>query len=521
MSAIADYVRTALLIDDRISDESGPLEELEEEGVNELGSEPAPGLEVPIGRGQTPIYWRSLVDAFLDQNVVCSVVEPSEDTDVANLAVRGAQIADLLIIDWLIFGEEYQALGAITAIAESDSDRLRVIAVFTGEEDLIGVAERLRCEGKFKTFVNRHGLSNEFILKRGCTIVLVFNKPSVKASGEAEERRVEYSELPIRIREDLEAIFDGLMPRFAFQATNVLRDSITRVLTQFSAELDTAALIHRALLPQPEDARVQFIRLLVSEFEQALIEQRVDSVWERNRVKEFLSESSLIAAPDAFADILRRSPNTPRDMVGLQSEDLVIAAIARGVYESGMKNWKVREKATEVSKVFGDDVRSQELLATLMSGSEFGTDALSLELGVVVQDLESGSYLLCIQPLCDSVNLKMDCRQAFPFMPFRDEQSGSPVVMIRDGDGDVIKVYFESKPHKLMMQEFLPDDSGRVVATPRGKEPSEWVFASGNRSYRAVARLRSEVAAQAVQEFVAKASRPGVDIFELLRLDGM
>ena len=521
MGPIGEYIRTALLIDDRIDEQESAPEDLETEEKDQVAEEPRAGLYVPDANGDTPVYWRSLVEAFLEQNVVCSVIEAKEDLNIVDVASRGAEIADLLILDWVLSEEDRKALCAIKRIAEEQGDRLRVIAVFTGQRNLGSVSSRLQSAAGFEPLDQPRGRFSDCILLRGHTIVLLFNKPSVRSGVGYESRRAEYSELPLKIRNDLESVFDGLMPRFAFRTVNVLRESVTRVLTRFGAELDAAALTHRALLPQPVDAGPQFIRLIISEFEEALIEAAVDDVWYTESVREFLSTTTLLAETKDLEGTLRRSPKTPSDVLKLESRDAVIEAIARGLYEMGMEAGKVRDRASEVSGVFGDSRLSEERLAALMSGSEFGTEPPCLELGVVLEDLQSGTYLLCIQPVCDSVRLTE--AQAFPFMPLRQEPSGPPAAIIRDGEGNASKVGFESKPHKLVMREFCPDESGRVVATSSRSEPAGWVFVTKNRNhtYRALARLRSEVAVQAVQQFVTKASRPGVDTFELLRLGKM
>ena len=60
----------------------------------------------PRKSDETPVHPSSLVRAFLAEDVVCSVVEPSAETAPTSLgmALRGARIADLLILDWLLFG---------------------------------------------------------------------------------------------------------------------------------------------------------------------------------------------------------------------------------------------------------------------------------------------------------------------------------------------------------------------------------------------------------------------------------
>lgn len=125
MSAISDYFRTALLIDDRVASDYQPLEELSVDETAASGDEPEPGLETPPTEDETPVEPSSLVNAFLEESVVCSVVEAREEgSDPVLLALRGAQIADLLILDWLLFGNDSKTVEAVRKVAEQNESRL-------------------------------------------------------------------------------------------------------------------------------------------------------------------------------------------------------------------------------------------------------------------------------------------------------------------------------------------------------------------------------------------------------------
>ena len=285
MTAIGDYFRTALLIDDRVEPDYRALEELGIDQAPALPSEPESGLEAPSAEGEKPVHPSSLVSAFLAEGVVCSVLEPSGDgVDLVETALRGARIADLLILDWLLFGNASATMDAIREIADQNKSRLRVIVVFTGEQSLSDVAVRLEEDLGFE-IADAEGVDDEaaddeaangFVLRRGNTVVLVFGKPGPPLTdGEDRRQPSSYRQLPGMIRDDLEMVFKGLMPELAFRGINTLRESTPRILATFNSDLDGAALVHRALLPEPADAGPQFVRLLASDFEQALHDGRV------------------------------------------------------------------------------------------------------------------------------------------------------------------------------------------------------------------------------------------------------
>ena len=404
-------------------------------------------------------------------------------------------------------------LRLLKASHNKHKDSLTVIVVFTGSPDLSEVTDRLMGDASFKS------VAGDFMLRQSNTIVLVFGKPRVERSEDEKERTVEYGQLPKMIRRDLETMFKGLMPEFAFRGINVLRRSAPRILATFKSDLDAGALIHRALLPEPSDAGLHFIRLLVSDFEQALREQQVDDVWNADSVKQFLADTTLIADPTQLAQRVKNSE--PIQFQDLDDRKLVVEAISSALIPTGIPN--PSKALPDLIAVFEDAATSNETLATLMCSSDLGETPPRLELGIVLQD-ESGDYWLCIQPLCDSVRLQ--AARAFPMLPLKKKQTKGRFdhgVMIRDGTGDCIALELVKNPHELQTPKFDPKSEDSVLAVPAEDRDGRtgWQFKSvDDEAYRAIARLRLEIAVSAVQAFTAQAARVGVDNSEWLRLGG-
>lgn len=186
-------------------------------------------------------------------------------------------------------------------------------------------------------------------------------------------------------------------------------------------------------------------------------------------------------------------------------------AVASGLLKLGVPRLNPTNMKALVG-VFGDDRQPDNTLASLMCSTGFDSEPPRLELGVVVQD-PSENYWLCIQPLCDSVRLQDN--RAFPLMPLRKSAGNeTPDAMFQDEDGQFVSVKFEQQPHKLAMPKFEPNGEGSVVAV---REGPNWRFESTKVSYRAITRLRAEVASHAVHGFVSTASRVGVDVSEWMR----
>ena len=318
------------------------------------------------------------------------------------------------------------------------------------------------------------------------------------------------------IREDLESVFKGLMPEFAFRGINVLREATPRILASFGPELDIGALVHRALLSEPSDAGSQFARLLASDFEQALQEGRVGEAWNDEVVAKFLEDQPL-KKPAALAQRLKSTENLPENLCQLDDESLVRKAVALGLLKAGIGKAN-KSLARELTDLLVDAAESNKALAAFMSSSPLGDVAPRLELGVVVRD-QSERYWLCIQPVCDSVRINQTGphqARAFPMMPLKVEGANRTDAMIWTADGSFIRAGFEHSPYKVTMPRFAATEAGAVVAAC---ESSSWQFTSVRGCvYTAVARLRLEVATRAVQGFASQASRIGVDASEWLRV---
>lgn len=505
MTAISEYFRTALVIDDRVEYDYSPLEELRADETETRSGDPQPGLVPPPADDETPVHPSALVSAFIDAGIVCGVLQPREgESDLVALARRGAQIADLLILDWLLFGEYTRTIEMVSTVAEANKGRLTVIVIFTGAESLSTIVERLTEETDFET-------ADDFILRCDDTVVLVFGKPGITLVGGEDQRTAAYPDLPARIRDDLETFFGGLMPQFVFRGVNAVRDSTPRILASFGSDLDAGALVHRALLPQADDAGPQFIRLLAGDLEQALHDAEVGDLCGTDSGAESLARATSGGNPSELAARLRRSGNVSSEMKDLDDRPLAHEAITRGLAGVGLGDSAVSEAVDDLTAAFSNGEASSEELAVMMSSSDFGQNAPRLELGVVVRDA-CGEYWLCIQPLCDSVRLK-SCR-AFPMLRLRLEEN-TPAAVIRSPEDTLIHIRFDTTPHRLAMPKFEPTRADAVVAHG---QPSDWRFTSvDGTEYRAVTRLRPELASQAVQGLTSAASRAGFDDSEWFR----
>ena len=145
---VATFLQTVVVVDDKArlespskNDEATKIEEAEEQspvGVHAdlVSPEADTGSTLADPEG---LDAKSLVDGFANEGIACAVLRPISKEDVVSQATKLAELADIVVLDWIL-GEDNGAKAKsmiLKVIGEgSGSDRMRLIAVYTGESDL-------------------------------------------------------------------------------------------------------------------------------------------------------------------------------------------------------------------------------------------------------------------------------------------------------------------------------------------------------------------------------------------------
>ena len=152
----------------------------------------------------------------------------------------------------------------------------------------------------------------------------------------------------------------------------------------------------------------------------------------------------------------------------------------------------------------------------LMSNKlQYGDHSPILRLGVIVRDLNAGSFMLCMQPVCDSVRLAG--RTSFPFLPLEEATGNSDIVINYSGEYHLLNV--KARLRDLVMISFDPSNATGTVKAIRSAETNSWQFAAVTEgaSLEWVAELRDNFAYKFANRFAESASRVGTDDSELYR----
>lgn len=504
MNAIGEYFRTAVLIDDRADDDDSPLEPLQQ--FASLQSEPTEGMVPPTDADETPLYWSRLVRAFLREGIVCSVLKPEPQAeDLTKLTLLAAETADLLILDWLLFGDRTETVSLINAVAEEQQDRLRVVVIYTGISDLLSVKQSLIDECDFTP-------TSDYLLRRDNTVAIIFGKPGVELPTDEKDRTTDYEALPGRIREELTSTFGGVVPEFVFASINSLRSLAPRWLATFNRNLDSGYLLHRMLLPNPEDAREHLADLLADEFLAAMAERgTADKLSDTTLARHLVGPPTLIASPDELAALLKRSSKLSDPHKNLPDIELVRLAVRRGIAPLGLgDSWSNKALNACVSAFGGGDTQ-HERFAALMCSRPLGDSPPALELGIVLTHNEA--IYLCIQPLCDSV--RIEGSRQFLMVPLKEVARGAETSVLIEFESGMKRLRFTTRPYLMRMPSFEATDGGRVVAI---RTADTWTFTDRDGGdYTAICRLREAFARQALATLSGAVARPGANASEWLR----
>lgn len=551
------FLHTVVVVDDQAEiygsyATSGPIEietvrEPDPNNIVDLASDDAAEILLEQGRASTPVTGveaadrvmhpkdplhdldaKMLVDAFAEQDIVCSVLCPVQKGErLEQRVLRLASRADLVVLDWVIDEDDGdRTLGIVREILAADTERLRLIAIYTAEVDL----DRIRSRLASAVPVGRPGAfwddSVAFTLTFDAVRIAVFAKKQENGTVEGgtyiagfSGRQVTPNELPERLIEEFSQLAGGLVPNLALRALAELRSTTYPILHNLHKGLDAPHLTHRACLPHAEDAQEHLLAIIAGEIH-AVLEQRgvgdeagteaVASWWEAAKARSDKSiELPKLTEEQTRAFIVEGQPPTGYDTSGISNlQDRSVKLITKIL--SGQPD----------SSDEGIDSADQEYAMRMMVRARYvdATRPPILRLGTIVQLVASpgeGGFWLCMLPLCNSVRLKTET--AFPFLPLNQlNRTKGMDLVVRVEDNSYQHLHVDVSPTSCWMVSFTPDRQREVVLAI--SEGNALVFHSTtDRSFRWIAELKPDQAQHWANQYATMLGRVGVDQSEWLR----
>ena len=462
------------------------------------------------GAGDHSLDAAALVESFSRQGLICAVVAPRPDTDSSSVVAPSVRRTDIVILDWRLYGDNGEETLSIleNILAEDDEERLRLIAIYTAEQDIsrLGrtIIERLAKSGsQFEADDDHVNLSY-----RHCRIV-IYAKSDIPVVPALANRSVSESDLPERLIGDFASMAQGLLPNIALTSLAAIRENVHKVLDRFDASLDPALLTHRACLPAPDDSQQHMVNQLASELH-ALMDDAVatDDPAGMTAIRDWL-DSSL--GPDAPLSL-------GADKAASRDETILL-----------LKNGWDKEKPAAMGRSDFHTL-TEGFLNTGESGHKLnlrlawmlnfrtvpGVTSPMLRLGSVLRRIQDGNetFFLCMRPRCDSVRLQENT--VFLLLPLDKHRGSSTSIALRTDDDEYKCVRVHTEPGLWSLVRFEPDQQTESVLA-KHDDAGFHFFDVCEERFDWLGELKMEFAQRIAQEFASGLSRVAVTESEWLR----
>jgi len=473
---------------------------------------------------------KTVTDAFAQIGVVCAVMRPeTADLDaLGDLVMRVGSNADVLILDWVLCnskrGERTQDLIKRMVASAKDSGRARLILVYTAEGDLIQIEKDIR---KALDLVEATP-ANSLTISSAGTRICVYGKAGALASPIGDERIKTPAELPTIVVSEFTEMTKGLLSNVAMKSITAIRAKTFQLLRRFDCNMD-APYVTQSTLISPERAEEQLTALIVSEIQEILEDENVGALADCDNVIRWLD--------DQMANGLTL-PGTA-NLTAAQYYDGLIQMVRDGVGSTAVTKLRAdhaafaaklipsdkKEPAMYVRDVLTGILRSNppvahqadESLTMLMSlRHRYANPPPQLTLGTIVSRLDptGQTYLLCLQPVCDSVRIK-DSRP-FAFLALKFANGAKNCELIVKDEGVLKFLTVKPSPFMVEMIRFSSNQNGKVMARPANDGFS--FSSTDDVVFRWVADLKPSHAQRVANIFAYTFSRVGLVESEWNRL---
>jgi Response receiver domain len=469
-----------------------------------------------------------LIDSFALEGLVCAVLAPGVGEDLEEHTALTAKNADIVVLDWQLGKDDgTKAMAVLKRILMEDGKRggrLRLLAIYTGEQDLLN-----RCVAPVKVALPElASVANDPLVLQTSHARLLFLTKSLggtrNASGEIDE-----TQLPKVLISEFTRMTQGLLSNAAMAALAAIREDCHKVLSRFNSRLDCAYLSHRILLKSPEDAQQFAIDLVADELRTILEAHSIATeVMSCDVLNQFVEH----CAKAGVAFNVRKQQQPGNAELSSISQEQLITALSKGIEEVtagnnttpwGSKGHLHKRIHTLLNPDADVGLRGHCEFARLsaLRREAFGqartgeTWIPGLDLGTIVAD-DQHNYFLCLQPPCDCVRLSCGIETPFVFAPFTLSDEVFDLVVC-DGQEKDVFLKFDPAPFRTKVFHFIPGESARVEAQIvdgsrrfQYKKPTDGYLVW-------IADLRLAFALRLVQRVSNQLSRIGLDEFEWQR----
>ncbi len=524
------FLQTAVVVDDEAYSDS------------RRRTEPDTGAQQPAGRGVSAdleeppedpkeLPAQPLLEAFAKRGLICSFIAPPATEEALTALVHIARRADLLVLDWVMGdGGGQTAIDLISKMVAADTDehsqRLRAVAIYTGEDDIPGIAVQLqeRLAATLPNWPLTKDAEDDLSFSLGPIRLAVYAKEHAQPIDEALGHRLTLAQLPDRLISDFAHMTAGLVPGVAFTSLAALRRNTYQILGVLGADLDVGYLGHRAALPDAPDAERHVIDIVIAELRTVLDDQQAGKAAGFEAICAWLDEMQGKVDWGRQIEVtppLSLSDSQVRQMLetGL-GDDEAADKVRRLVPTIPDKRMNVIRKQTH--RAFDNDRAAADLSDAAFCKRMTVRTAIPdsepvLRSGTIVS--LDGAYRLCVQPLCDSIRLRPPGEAVvFPFLRFSEVARDKPArIVIGSPTAGYIRLAVKVAPSNINTYPFAPGAQQDVRAVLNGTGGYFFLDDLGG-THEWVAELKPDVARALGVELGQQFARLGVDEPETLRL---
>lgn len=534
--AAQSFIQTAVFVDDRIYERISLTSEepkkviipkVRKKVTRSASKDEEPDTASTAGAGEedsSPDTY-DIVTSFAKKQIVCSLYQPKKAAKVSPTSdiFPLCKAADVVIVDWDLFGDKGQRAvelidGLIVQAVQDVPEQLRLILVYTQEANLFAVANEVY-EKVNKTIgesVQPVDGEDGLAFHTENSRVVVLGKPGRERPDTDTRHIVDESDLADVAVREFAKLASGLLHSATLLGLSEIRKNSRKILSKFNSTLDPAFLTHLAMSLPEEDASSHVIPLLVSEIEAVLEDALPNPLMPEKLLKDWCLN---VWTPGNHLDQLFGQN-------GLNHREIAEAICTKGFKKAKENNSAVpnpsdTKKVRKAAKILlpADDSDANHRFSHLMASRTFyGNRPKTLKLGTIVHNRDNDRYLLCVQPVCDSVRLKEDRVFVFVQMSKSEEQTGNSAshVVVKPSV-PALELIYQPKSYLCFAATFSPDGKAQQIVAR--KEDSEELYFSDvdGKKYYWVDQLRASHAQRAVEQFASDLSRVGLTESEWLR----
>jgi Response receiver domain len=480
----------------------------------------------PRENGAHSLDAKALIDQFARLGIICGACRPGQDEidSFPKSYFRVIERADVVILDWVLYefknGQKtLELIRELLKATKKEKGRARLILIYTGENDLTKIVTDIRKE--LRVTDN----SDSYTIDAGALRVSVFAKEGNRLDH--KKREIKEKDLPETVITEFSLMTGGLVSNVALRSLAVLRANTHQLLRTFNRTLDAPYVTHRTLL-LPEEASHHIVPLIVAEIQSILEDEKIGSIagtpsvtrWLKHQVQRGM-KFSLQHTPEKTA--FKGMAYLLKHGVGKVAVDGVFASHSK--FALGMLRDK-KDAAGQLLKNLTERLTleseratvSDQNLAMLMSiRSRYVSPPPILRLGTIVLETKGkhSRFLLCVQPVCDSVRIEKE--RAFPFLPLRSVSGYPECEFLIKEQSKVLKFALQTKPFEAKMITFKPSGRDREIVARNAKTGRFFKATGRGTTYRWVADLKPDHAQRVANDYAYKISRVGLNESEWLR----